>query len=144
LELSRQGRRRTAIGEPYEALDEAAAAIAGLDSTGKPRRGVAFNVTPGWEPDAPNLFDGAVSLEGTLLEFCNRRCDGLEICTGGAFGIVLDNDDTLYKFDDISNLKTQVALVNEGKNPLREGQLGRARVVAVLKDSSLIVRDITF
>jgi hypothetical protein len=129
LNISRQGQRRSRIGEPYQPVNDTP--------------GIAFNVTPGWAPDKPDLSQKVITVEGTLLEFCNRRCDGLIICTGGAFGIIA-GETTLYTFDDVSNLKTQVMLVNEGKNPLGEGQLGRARAVGVLQGSTLTVREITF
>ena len=102
---------------------------------------VAVSVTPAWAPLDPTVYQTARTFEGNLTEFCNRRCDGKVTCTGGAFAITVD--DNVYSFDDIGNLKAQVALVDNGKNPLTEGQVGHAKVVGNLNGSTLSVLDIT-
>jgi Flp pilus assembly protein TadD len=99
-------------------------------------------VTAGWTPDDPSLFQNAQIYEGDLTEFCNRRCKGEKICTGGAFGIAM-KDGSFYSFDDAGNLKAQVALVESGQNPLVEGQWGRAKIVGVLQDSVITVRQVS-
>ena len=98
---------------------------------------VAVTVTPAWTTDDPTLNKQAQTFEGTLTEFCNRRCAGESTCTGGAFGVALDSD-TFYAFDDIGNLKAQVALVESGVNPQTEGQFGRAKVVGVLNNNLVL------
>ena len=103
---------------------------------------VAFTITPGWTSDDPSVFQNAQTFEGDLTEFCNRRCKGEQICTGGAFGIA-QPDGGFYSFDDVGNLKAQVALVEGGQNPLVEGQWGHAKVVGILKDSVITVREIS-
>ena len=107
----------------------------------RPQEPVRISVTPAWTPDDPTLFQNATAFVGTLQEFCNRRCAGEAVCTGGAFGLSID-DNTFYAFDDVSNLKAQVALVGNGENPLKEGQFGRAKVVGILSNSVLTIRDI--
>jgi hypothetical protein len=102
---------------------------------------VRVQITPAWTADDPAVDEAAKTFEGNLSEFCNRRCDGALICTGGAFGISV-NEDTFYTFDDIGNLKTQVALVDAGRNPLGEGPVGQAKVVGILNGSVLTVRKV--
>jgi hypothetical protein len=100
---------------------------------------VAFNVTPAFTQDNPALLQEAQTFVGNLTEFCNRRCAANKaICTGGAFGLAVD-ETTFYSFDDVGNLMAQVALVDSGQNPQKEGAFGGARVVGVLKDSVLTV-----
>jgi hypothetical protein len=139
VSLAPNGRKTFKIGEPYESPSKDAA-----DSPEVLRRAtVAFNVTPGWIPDDPTQFTNAKTFSGPISEFCNRRCDGTDICTGGAFGIQIDAN-TFYIFDDVSNLKTQVAMVNAGFNPLGEGHVGSAKVVGVVNGSTLTIQTISF
>jgi hypothetical protein len=107
------------------------------------QRAVTFAVTPAWIQDDPTLFQNAQTFEGILTVYCDRRCAGTTSCTGGAYGVALDKEDTFYPLDDVSGLKAQVALVESGKNPLTEGQLGHAKVVGIVKDSVLILQSIT-
>jgi len=111
---------------------------------GAPRTKVPFDVTAGWTADDPALDRNAKTFEGDLTEYCRRRCKGEKICTGGAFGIAV-NEDVFYAFDDVGNLKAQVLLVEGGKNPLIEGQWGRAKVVGILDPDTqvLTVRSIS-
>lgn len=102
---------------------------------------IRVSVTPLWVPDSPSLWKNAHGFEGTLTEFCMRRCATKSSCTGGAYGIKID-EDTFYPFDDVGGLKAQVALVEKGINPLREGAFGRVRVVGVLNKSNLTVREV--
>jgi len=137
LDVSWQGRRPRTPGRMPDVISNRGLNI------GLRNPAVIFTVTPAWTPDDPALYQNAKILEGTLTEFCNRRCANLEtICTGGAFGLVAD-DNTFYPFDDLGNLRAQVALVDIGQNPLKEGQFGRAKVVGIVKNSILTVREIS-
>jgi hypothetical protein len=101
------------------------------------RSQAAVTVTQAWTIDDPALTKLAQPFEGTLTEYCNRRCAAETSCTGGAFGVAVDSD-TFYAFDDIGNLKAQVALVESGVNPQTEGQFGHAKVVGVLNSNSVL------
>jgi hypothetical protein len=103
---------------------------------------VPFAVVAASTPDDPALFRNAQTFIGTLTEYCKRRCAGEASCTGGAFGVQVD-ESTFYTFDDVSNLKAQVALVMDGANPLVEGQFGTAKVVGVLNNSVLTIQTIS-
>jgi len=107
------------------------------------RSTVRFNVTSDSTADDPALLQNSQIYEGDLTEYCNRRCKGEKACTGGAFAIAI-KDDSFYAFDDVGNLKAQVAIVESGQNPLVEGQWGHVKVVGILKDSVLTVREISF
>jgi hypothetical protein len=102
---------------------------------------VPVAVVNGSTGDDSRLFEHAATYEGELNEFCNRRCAGQAICTGGAFMLSV-SEEKFYKFDDVSNLKTQVALIERGTDPRFEGRVGRARVVAIQQNSVLTVKDI--
>jgi hypothetical protein len=109
----------------------------------RPQAPVTLTVTPAWTPVDPTFFQHAKTFEGTLTEFCHRRCaEDVAVCTGGAFGLDVD-DNTFYTFDDVSNLKAQVALVYDGKNPLTEGEFGHAKVRGIVNNSVLTVQTIT-
>jgi hypothetical protein len=102
---------------------------------------VHVSVTPLWTPENPSFWNNARQFEGTLTEFCNRRCAGTTSCTGGAYGIKID-ENTFYSFDDVGGLKAQVALVKKGINPLREGSFVHAKVIGVLNKTTLTVREV--
>jgi hypothetical protein len=103
-----------------------------------------MRIIPAWTPDNPAALANAATFEGILTEYCNRRCAGEKTCTGGAFGINLNRGDIFYSFDDVGNLKAQVAIVDRGGNPLTEGQFGRVKVTGTLSNSVLTVLQISF
>lgn len=149
LASAREGQPELAItitgerGGLLEVAKARRATAAEVDAAGTLERRAAVTVEAGWTPEDPSLFANAQVFEGDLTEFCNRRCKGEKICTGGAFGLAM-KDDSFYPFDDTGNLMAQVALVESGQNPLVEGQWGHAKVVGVLKDSVLTIREISF
>ena len=138
---ARGGEIDTGTGRGSGVAEEKGGAGSG-EGRGARQPEVPVAITPAWTPDDPASFESAQTYEGDLTEFCNRRCKGEQICTGGAFGIA-QPDGGFYSFDDIGNLKAQVALVESGQNPLVEGQWGHAKVVGILKDSVITVREIS-
>jgi hypothetical protein len=84
--------------------------------------------------DAVEVIQGVVGLRE------RRRCAGEVICTGGAFALTVGDD--RYPLDEIGNLKAQVAIVDQGKDPRLEGPLGRAKVTGVLNGPVLVVQRI--
>ena len=107
----------------------------------QPAPALTFAVTPAWTKDVTPPPQAQIFL-GTLTEFCGRRCVGEIICTGGKFGISV-NANTFYTFDDVSNLRAQVAIVSSGQNPLRTGDFNQVEVLGTLNKSVLTVHNIT-
>ena len=114
--------------------------IDGIDADGSPL--VGLTITPAWITEEEENSLPIVRFHGDLEEFCTRRCEGETGCEGGEFG-VLDADDNFYRFDDVGNLKTRVALLSRGKGDsgLKVSVTGSLVSKTVLRVKEIVIEE---